>query len=140
MPLIPEVLITPPATDPKQNITDNTRLLISPSNAQPEAPSPASIPEQSPLPTMLGNQRRPGVPSTSVQNQKAAQLKAARNLVKRAQQQQKKQIPGKVLNSKPTPPAREGTKFDRSPVESMPEKPDSTTATERLKGFFKSWF
>lgn len=124
---------------PKPELSDNSPLPpVLPDDVQPEALSPSAIPAQSSSP-IIGNQNHSGVSSNSLQNKKTAQLKAARNLVKRAQQQQKKQIPTKPLNSKPTSPVQHG-KFTRPP-------PAGTTLTVeeqnyivgRLRGFFKGW-
>jgi len=107
---------------------------ILPSDVRSEASGPTDTPTQNRSPR-LGYQKLSGVPSRSVQGNKAVQLKAARNLVKRAQQQQnlKKQNPTNMLNSKPPL----NSTLIRPPIQ--PSETNSTS-TERLTSFFKTWF
>jgi hypothetical protein len=105
-------------------------------DTQPEALGLTNISAQISSAT-LRKTSRSDVPSSFIKDKKATQLKAARNLVKRAQGQQKKPTSAKPLDSKPTP--AEDSRFSRPPGDLLLAKRDST-ATERLKGFIKTLF
>ena len=103
-----------------------------PSDVRAQASSLTDIPTQNRSPSLENFGA-----SSAVQSNKAIQLRAARNLVKRAQQQNlKKKNPANPLNSKP--PAAQDRISIRHPI--RPSETQNSTSTERLKGFFKTWF
>ena len=101
--------------------------------------SPATLLDDGPLgPLSKPLEKRifSGVPSDSIRDKKAAaaQLKAARDLVKRIEQPEKKNDPARQMSS----PEQE-SKITR-PLARPAKVEQETMATQRLKNFLNGWF
>jgi hypothetical protein len=130
---------SPPSTDPEQKLSGKPSPPMSPGEAQPEAlPGLTDIPTPVLSSTLKGTNRSDS-PSSSMRDRKATQLKAARNLVKRANEQRKKPTSAKALDSTRKPTPAKNSNSTRPTDDLVPEK-RNYTATERLKGFFRALF